>query len=140
MFGSPGASPTQQISHQQHPASSASSRQANHTAAAGEATSAAGRHARSWDTPAATRPQPPEAQRSAVRQQPAPANRPAVAVASVAVQTEGAGSSALLTGLGQVPGRDSLLAAARQEILRLKGVNERLAQQRESLMLWGHAV
>ena len=58
----------------------------------------------------------------------------------MAVQTEGADSSARLGGMGQAPGRDSLLAAARQEILRLKEVNKRLAQQRESLMLWGHPV
>ncbi len=135
-FGSSGTSPTHQTSRQRHPVSNASSRQAHHTSAAEEATLAAARHARSWDTPAATRPHSPEAQRSAVTQQPAPA----VAVASVAVQTEGVDSSALLARMGQAPGRDSLLAAARQEILRLKEVNERLAQQRESLALWGHLV
>ena len=58
----------------------------------------------------------------------------------MAVQTEGADSSAHLDEMGQAPGRDSLLAAARQEILRLKEVNKRLAQQRESLMLWAHPV
>ena len=58
----------------------------------------------------------------------------------MAVQTEGADTGAPFVGMGQAPGRDSLLAAARQEILRLKDINKRLAQQRESLMLWSHPV
>lgn len=47
-------------------------------------------------------------------------------LATVGMQTEDAGLMALLAGTA---GKDSLMAAARQEILRLKEVNSRLLQQ-----------
>ena len=53
-------------------------------------------------------------------------NPPKPNLATVASQTEDAGLTALLAGTA---GKDSLMAAARQEILRLKDVNHRLLQQ-----------
>lgn len=53
-------------------------------------------------------------------------------LAAVGIQTEDAGLMALLAGTA---GKDSLMAAARQEILRLKDVNDRLLQQAHSGMI-----
>lgn len=59
---------------------------------------------------------------------------PKPVLATVGSQTDNAGLMALLAGTA---GKDSLMIAARQEILRLKDVNSRLLQQAQPGEWWG---